>query len=162
METQPLLERIQQMVQPILAAAEMELVDIEFKREGRDWCLRLFIDKVGGVTLDDCADISREVGTLLEVEDPIPSAFHLEISSPGLDRPLKRREDFERFRGELIKLKTYEKLDPDGRGYERKTFVGILLGLQGETVSIEQNDKAGGVATFQYTQIAKANLEPTF
>lgn len=162
MNTESLIERVQQLITPILDECGMELVDLEFKREGRDWFLRLFIDKDGGVTLDDCADVSREVGSLLEVEDPIQSAYRLEVSSPGLDRPLKKAADYERFRGKLVKIRTYEKLDPDGRGHERKTFVGILLGLEDGIVSIEQNDKKGGVASFALSAIAKANLEFEF
>jgi len=162
METESLLERVQRLILPLLESAGMELVDLEFKREGRDWFLRLFIDKDGGVTLDDCAEVSREVGSLLEVEDPIPSAYRLEVSSPGLDRPLKKPADFERFRGSLVKLRTYEKLDPDGRGHERKTFIGILLGLEDGRVRIEQNDKRGGIVAFELAAIAKANLEFDF
>lgn len=162
METGSLLERIEQLIMPALADLGVELVEIEFKREGRDWFLRLFVDREGGITLDDCADVSREVGALLEVNDPISSAYHLEVSSPGLDRPLKRPADYERFRGKLVKIRTYEKLDPDGRGNERKTFVGVLLGLEEGVVRIEQNDKKGGVAAFELAQIAKANLEFDF
>jgi ribosome maturation factor RimP len=106
--------------------------------------------------------VSREVSAILEVEDPVSAAYHLEVSSPGLDRPLKKAADYERFVGRLIKLKTYEKLDPDGRGHERKTFVGILCGFQDEVVSLEQNDKKGGVVSFPLAAIAKANLELEF
>lgn len=162
METQTLLERIQALVLPLLGSLQMELVDLEFKREGREWALRLFIDKEGGITLDDCAEVSRELSAILEVEDPIASAYRLEVSSPGIDRPLKTESDYRRFAGRLVKVKTYEKLDPDGRGHERKTFTGILLGLEDGLVRIEQNDKKGGVAAFPLAAIAKANLEFEF
>ena len=156
------LVRVQQLVEPILAELKLELVDLEFKREGRDWFLRLFIDKEGGVTLDDCADVSRELGVVLEVEDVIETAYRLEVSSPGLDRPLKKAQDYERYKGRLVKVKTYEKLDPDGRGHERKTFEGQLLGLEGGKVRIQQMDKKGGVVELQLDGIAKANLEIEF
>ncbi len=100
----------------------MELVDLEYTREGTDWFLRVFIDKEGGVMLDDCAEVSREVSALLEVEDIVKTAYRLEVSSPGLDRPLKKPADYQRFVGSLVKVKTYEQLDPDGRGNSRKTF----------------------------------------
>jgi ribosome maturation factor RimP len=162
MDSESVHDRVQNLVKPVLDELSMELVDLEFKREGRDWFLRLFIDKEGGVTLDDCAGVSREVSSILEVEDPVSAAYHLEVSSPGLDRPLKTAADYELFVGRLIKLKTYEKLDPDGRGHERKTFVGILRGFQDEIVSLEQNDKKGGVVSFPLAAIAKANLELEF
>jgi ribosome maturation factor RimP len=156
------LERIFGLVSPVLHDMSFELVDLEFKREGKNWLLRLFIDKPGGITLDDCVDVSREVGALLEVEDVIESSYRLEVSSPGLDRPLKKAQDYERFCGELVKIKTHEKLDPDNRGYERKTFVGKLLGYEDGRVRILQADKKGGEIILSLEDIAKANLEPEF
>jgi ribosome maturation factor RimP len=156
------LERILGLVSPVLHDMSFELVDLEFKREGKNWLLRLFIDKPGGITLDDCVDVSREVGALLEVEDVIESSYRLEVSSPGLDRPLKKAQDYERFCGELVKIKTHEKLDPDSRGYERKTFVGKLLGYEDGRVRILQVDKKGGEIVFSLEDIAKTNLEPEF
>jgi ribosome maturation factor RimP len=162
MDSERVNDRVQNLVKPVLDELGMELVDLEFKREGQDWFLRLFIDKEGGVTLDNCAEVSREVSAILEVEDPVSAAYHLEVSSPGLDRPLKKAADYERFAGRLVKVKTYEKLDPDSRGHERKTFVGILQGLKNDVVSLEQNDKKGGVVSFPLSAIAKANLELEF
>lgn len=157
-----LLDRIEKLVMPIVADFGMELVELEFKREGRSWALCLFIDKPGGVTLDDCAEVSREVSAILEVEDPIESAYRLEVSSPGIDRPLKKPADFERFSGQLVKIKTRSLLDPDDRGHRRKTFVGELLGLDGEMVRLRQSDRRGGVIAIAMDEIAKANLEPVF
>ena len=154
--------QIEMLVLPILAGFGMELVELEFKREGRDWFLRLFIDKPGGVTLDDCAEVSREVSAILEVEDPIASAYRLEVSSPGLDRPLKRPEDFARFAGQLIKIKTRALIDPDQRGHSRKTFVGELLGLDGEVLRLRLTDKRGGIVAIALADLEKANLEPKF
>jgi len=153
---------IKSLVLPILGDLGIELVDLEFRREGRDWCLRLFIDKPGGVTLDDCAEVSREVSAILEVEDPIESAYRLEVSSPGLDRPLKKPEDFVRFTGQLARIRTRDLLDPDQRGHCRKTFVGELLGLDGTQLRLRLIDKRGGIATLQLNEIEKANLEPKF
>jgi ribosome maturation factor RimP len=156
------LERVRALAEPILATLGFELVELEYKREGRGWILRFFLDKEGGITLDDCADASREIGMLLEVEDVIPTAYDLEVSSPGIDRPLKKAADFERFKGSLVKIKTYERLDPDQRGHLRKTFVGTLLGLEDGRVRIEQNDKKGGVVAFTLEEIALAQLEFEF
>ncbi|BCR04824.1 ribosome maturation factor RimP [Desulfuromonas versatilis] len=152
-------DKVRSLLVALLDDLGFELVDLEYKREGRDWVLRLFMDKEGGVTLDDCVDVSREVGALLDVEDLIETAYRLEVSSPGLDRPLKKPQDYERFAGRLVKVKTYEKLDPDQRGHERKTFTGKLLGLEGTLVRIEQLDKKGGVVELPLEAIAKANLE---
>jgi ribosome maturation factor RimP len=156
------LERVRTLVEPLLTTLGFELVELEYKREGRGWTLRFFLDKEGGITLDDCADASREIGMLLEIEDVIPTAYNLEVSSPGIDRPLKKPSDYERFRGKLIKIKTYERLDPDQRGHLRKTFVGVLLGLEDGRVRIEQNDKKGGVVAFALDEIAHAQLEFEF
>ncbi len=162
MSQQTLIEQLAGVVEPILGSMSMELVDLEYKHEGRDWFLRIFIDKEGGLTLDDCAEASREIGAVLEIEDLIHTAYRLEVSSPGIDRPLKKGKDFERFVGSLVKVKTYESLDPDQRGHSRKTFVGKLLGITDGVVRVEQTDKKGGVVEFPFEGIAKANLEYEF
>lgn len=158
----PLLEEIQRLLEPLLVTLGLELVDLEFKREGRDTFLRIFIDKPGGVTLDDCAEFSRELSGVLEVEDPIETAYRLEVSSPGLDRPLNRPEDFRRFAGERVRIKTHELLDPDQQGHARKTFLGRLLAVEGEAVRIEQSDRRGGEVLLPFAAIDKANLDPEF
>ena len=157
-----LLATIETLVSPILASLGMELVDLEFKREGRSWFLRLFVDKPGGVTLDDCAEVSREVSAILEVEDPIEAPYRLEVSSPGIDRPLKKPADFDRFAGQLVKIKTRKLLDPDVRGHQRKTFVGELCGLDGTLVRLRQTDRRGGEISIPLAEIDRANLEPKF
>ncbi|RPJ40902.1 MAG: ribosome maturation factor, partial [Deltaproteobacteria bacterium] len=85
----------------------MELVDVEYQRESPGWVLRLYLGREGGVTIDDCAEVSREVGTILEVRDLIPNPYILEVSSPGLTRPLKKLEDFQKYRNALVKIKTF-------------------------------------------------------
>lgn len=157
-----LLETIQSLLDPVLDDLGLELVDLEFKPGGRGQVLRIFIDRPGGVTLDDCALLSREFGTILEVEDPIASAYHLEVSSPGIDRPLKKEADFQRFAGERVRIKTLEALDPDGRGHSRKTFRGRLLGSEGGTIRIRQLDKRGGEVALPLADIEQANLDPEF
>ncbi len=162
MSQQTLIEQLSVIIVPILESMSMELVDLEYVHEGRDWFLRIYIDKEGGVTLDNCAEASREIGAVLEVEDLVHTAYRLEVSSPGLERPLKKVKDFERFAGSLVRVKTFESLDPDQRGHARKTFVGTLLGIEDGVVRIEQTDKKGGVVEFPLDGIAKANLEYEF
>ena len=162
MSGKAIVERVTELVEPVLEDKSFELVLVEYRREGRDMVLRLFIDKDGGITLDDCADVSREVDVLLEVEDLIPSAYRLEVSSPGLDRPLTKAADYERFRDRLAKIKMCGKCDPDQRGYQRKTFVGKLLGLRDGMVLLEQTDKQGGIAELPLADIERAHLEIEF
>ncbi len=112
------VSRVTGLAGPILSSLGLELVDIEYKREGRAMVLRLFIDREGGITLEDCATVSRELAEILEVEDFISAQYTLEVSSPGLNRPLKKAADYERYRGRLIRIKTFELLPASraGRG----------------------------------------------
>lgn len=144
---------------PILESMGIELVDIEFGKAGRDAVLRLFIDKEGGIMLDDCADVSRELSMVLDVEDVIACNYSLEVSSPGLDRPLKKAADYERFTGRLIKVRTYEPL-PDDKGNKRKTFLGKLDGLIDGVVKMTLAE--GQTASIPLERVAKANLEFEF
>lgn len=162
MMQRPLVDELVDLVEPIVEDYGYELVDLEFKQEGPEWFLRIFIDKEGGVGLDDCVTVSREVGAILEVEDLIDRAYRLEVSSPGMDRPLKRPEDFERFSGERVKVKTLDLIDPDNRGHSRKTFTGILLGLHEGRIRIRQTDRKGGEVEIALTEIGAANLDPEF
>jgi ribosome maturation factor RimP len=149
-------ERIRALAQPILESMLLELVEIEFKRTGREAVLRLFIDKEGGVMLDDCADLSRELSMILDIEDFIPCEYNLEVSSPGLDRPLKTVADYDRFTGRLVKVKTYEQF-PDDAGNKRKTFLGRLDGLKDGVVVLTLRE--GQTASIPLERVAKANLE---
>jgi ribosome maturation factor RimP len=145
-----LLQEVRQIVEPILESQALELVDLEYQRESQGWVLRIYLDREGGVSLDDCAGISHEVGAVLEVKDLIPSSYTLEVSSPGLTRPLKRPEDFNKFRNQMVKIKLYEPLDG------RKNFKGTLLGLEGDRVRVEVEQQ---VYELPLQRIAKANLE---
>lgn len=160
--TTDLLPRIETLIAPILGELGLELVDLEFKREGRDWFLRLFIDKAEGVSLEDCVAVSREVSALFEVEDPIEAPYRLEVSSPGLDRPLKKAADYSRYAGQRIKLKTLALCDPDQRGHQRKTFTGELLGCDGSLVRLRQTDRRGGEIAIALAEIDSARLDPQF
>ncbi|MCW5203002.1 ribosome maturation factor RimP [Desulfobulbus sp. US1] len=107
----------------------LELVEVQFRQES-GWKLRLFIDRNEGVNVDDCASVSRQVATYLEVEDIIEHAYTLEVSSPGIERPLKRLEDFVRFSGKKIRVKLSEPVD------DQHVFCGILTGVDEEKNSI--------------------------
>ena len=162
MKHQSFLDELIELITPILEDLGFELVDLENKREGRDLFLRIFVDKEDGVNLDDCAAISREVGALLEVENTIADAYRLEVSSAGMDRVLKRPADFERFAGERVKVKSKDAIDPDGRGHNRKTFIGELVGFKEGSVCIRQLDKQGGEIEILLSDLDQARLDPQF
>jgi ribosome maturation factor RimP len=153
LKSEALLQEVHEVIEPILQSQGFELVDLEYQRESRGWVLRIFMDREGGVTLDDCSGVSHEVGAVLEVKDVIPNAYVLEVSSPGLTRPLKKPEDFNRFRNQLVKIKLFQPLDG------RRNFKGTLLGLEVETVRLEAD---GQVFEIPLQSIAKANLEIDF
>lgn len=155
-------DKIEQLTQPVLDDLGFELVDLEYQREQRGWILRFFLDKEGGITLDDCALASREISTLLDVEDIIKTAYNLEVSSPGLERPLKRLKDFERFVGQPIKLKTHTLIDPDEAGKPRKTFTGTLLGVDKNDILLKTESKPSVDIRIAYDLIEKANLKFEF
>jgi ribosome maturation factor RimP len=134
----------------------MELVELEYKREGQGMVLRVYLDKPGGVTLDDCSEVSRELSALLDVDDIIPNRYTLEVSSPGLNRPLVKEDDYRRSAGKLVKIRT-RLLTPDDKGNMRKTFYGELLGIDDGIVRVKL--KEGQTASLPLTGIAKANLE---
>jgi len=144
------LDRVRVIAEPILSNEGMELVEIEYRRESKGWVLRLYIDNERGVTLDDCTRISQEIGRNLDVEDFISNAYTLEVSSPGLARPLKKEKDFMKYRNHVIRVKTF---DPIGK---RRQFKGKLLGLSENRIEIEIDRD-----TFQIplSNVAKANLE---
>lgn len=148
-----ILVRVRRMAEPILEADGMELVDIEYRRERGGRVLRLIIDQEGGVTLDDCTSISHEINRNLDVEDMFPGPYTLEVSSPGLNRPLKKESDFHRFINRLVKVKTASPVN------ESKTFRGRLLACRDGFVEIETESS---VVKIPLDDIVKANLEYEF
>ena len=108
---------------PIVEGFGFELVDVEFVKEGSNRFLRIFIDKPGGITIDDCQAVSEKVSDRIDEADPIAQSYFLEVSSPGLDRPLKKDRDFERYKGEAMELKVYKPING------KRDFEGILEGL---------------------------------
>jgi ribosome maturation factor RimP len=144
-------DRVRAIADPIISDEGMELVDVEYRRESKGWVLRLYLDKEGGVTLNDCTRISREVGRSLDVEDFIQIPYTLEVSSPGLTRPLKTEKDFMKYRDSLIKVKT---LDPI---QNRRQFKGRLLGVSANQ-QIEM-EVEGRIFQIPLSNVVKANLE---
>jgi ribosome maturation factor RimP len=142
-------DRIAALVEPMVEELNLELVDVQYRKEGPRWYLRLFIDKEGGVNVEDCKKVSERVGQALDEADPIPHSYYLEVSSPGVERPLKKKEDYIRFRGRTIKLRTYAPIDG------RRNFHGLLQGLEGDRV-ILQVDKEQIAIPLE--QVAKAHL----
>lgn len=150
---------VRQLALPLVEAMGLELVEVEYCSEGRQMILRLYLDKPGGITLDDCAAVSRELSPLLDVEEVVKGRYSLEVSSPGLNRPIRGEADFIRFAGRLVKVRTFEQL-PDDRGNKRKTFLGTLRGVEGGEVVIDLSEGQG--ARIPLSAIAKANLEFEF
>lgn len=141
-------------LEPIVAEHGLELVDLEFVKEGVNWYLRIYIDKEGGVTIDDCEAVSRALEAKLDAADPIEQAYILEVSSPGIDRPLKKEADFIKYQGEIIDVKLYKAQDGS------KQFQGRLLGLADGVLSIKEED--GSVVTFAYKDTASVRLAVIF
>lgn len=122
-------EHIRTLAEPILGSRGLLLWDLEFKKEGPQWLLRLYIDRPGtGATLDDCEAVSRDLGTVLDVEEIIAHAYRLEVSSPGLDRTLSRPEHYQASIGKQVRIKTFQAMDG------QKVFVGTLQGLENNVV----------------------------
>lgn len=145
-----IVDRVRTIAGPIIADEGMELIDVEYRRESRGWVLRIYLDKEGGVTLDDCTRISREVGRNLDVEDFIQAPYTLEVSSPGLTRPLKTEKDFMKYRNSLVRVKT---LDPI---QNRRQFKGRLIGISENQIEIEAEV---GIFQIPLSNVSKANLE---
>jgi ribosome maturation factor RimP len=124
---------VEELAQPVVDALSFELVDVEYIKEGANWYLRIYIDKPGGVTIDDCQAVSEQISDILDEKDPIKQSYILEVSSPG-ERPLKKERDFERFSGEIVEVKLYQPLNG------RKIYEGELLGLKGDIVEIKTDE----------------------
>ena len=145
----PVTQSVIELIEPGLLAKGLELVDVEFKKEGKNWVLRVFIDKEGGVTLEDCQKISRLAGDLIEVEEVIEPAYTMEVSSPGLNRVLKKEKDFIRFSGKKIGVQCHAPLNG------RKKFTGILKDFKNQSIHLEVD---GQLQTIPINRVAKANL----
>ena len=147
-----LQEQIQRLLDPILGSLGLTLWDLEIRKQGPQWLLRIYIDReTGGVTLGDCEAVSRDLGTVLDVEDIISHAYTLEVSSPGLDRSLTRPEHYRKCRGSLVKIKTFQPINGV------KVFKGRLAGLEDLVVVLEQD--SGETLRIPLDNVSKASLE---
>ena len=150
-------EKILQLVEPVLEDEKMELVDMECLRMKTRWVVRIFIDKEGGITLDDCSEISHQVGDILEVNDIPPGPYTLEVSSPGLDRPLARDKDFMKYRGHKVYVRIDEKIEGI------RNFRGELIDyLDEDGRKILMVDVAGKTYRIPRELVVKAHLEYEF
>lgn len=148
---------VEEMVNPILDELHLELVDIEYVKEGSNWFLRVYIDKETGVDIDECAAVSEKLSEKLDETDPITENYFLEVSSPGAERPLKKDKDFEKAIGKNVYIKTYEPIDNE------KIFEGVLTSFDGAFVTVEIKIKTRKkTITIPYDKVAKARLAVTF
>ena len=147
-------DRLQALIEPLVQTMGYELVLLEFSPHKGSAMVRLFIDAPGGITLGDCERVSREVEGVLDVEDPIPQNYRLEVSSPGMDRPLMKPAHFERFAGSVAKMQLTAPKDG------RRKFQGVLKGLKDGRVVLETAD--AGVVELRLDEIERARLVPDY
>ena len=124
-------QKTEEILIPIIDDFSFELVDVEYVKEGTTWYLRAYIDKPGGITVNDCEAVSRRLSDILDEKDFIDEAYVLEVSSPGLGRPLKKEKDFKRSLGQEVEIRTYRMID------KTKEFTGVLVAYDADTVTIE-------------------------
>ncbi len=150
-------EVVEELLTPILTNLDLELVDIEYVKEGKNWFLRIYIDKDSGVDIEECGLVSERLSEKLDELDPIPHNYFLEVSSPGAERPLKKDKDYQKAIGKNVLIKTYEPIDGE------KTFEGTLKAFDGETVTIEVKIKTRKKEVIvPFEKIANARLAVTF
>jgi len=148
MSRKNIAELVASLAEPIVEDAGCELVDVEYVKEGPDWFLRVYIDKPGGVTLDDCENVSKLLDKVIDEKDPIPNAYYLEVSSPGLERKLKKPRDFEKAVGSLVEIRLYKAID------NRKRFEGELVSFGGNLLVIRTENNEEYQLSLE--QVAKA------
>lgn len=144
------IEEVSKYAATLLPTMGLELVEVQFRREGHGWVLRVFIDSEDGITVDHCADVSREVSAYLDVEELVDHQYNLEVSSPGLERPLKTVSDFERFNGKKARVKLHEPIEG------QKMQVGVILQVIEDEIELELED--GKKVRFSFDDINKARL----
>ncbi len=149
--TDLVVEKVRAFAEELLPSIGLELFDIQFRREGHGWVLRLVVDREEGVSLDDCSVVSREISDYLDVEDMIEQSYHLEVSSPGLERPLRHRDDFKRFRGKKVRVKLRQALGG------QRVFVGVISRV-GDDADIELILEKGDTLRFPYEAVHTARL----
>ncbi|MCH4278901.1 MULTISPECIES: ribosome maturation factor RimP [Clostridia] len=147
-------QQTEELLEPIVTGHGFELVDVEYVKEAGTWYLRAYIDKPGGITVDDCEVVSRQFSDILDEKDYIEDAYIFEVSSPGLGRPLKKEKDFKRSMGEEVEIRTYRAID------RQKEFTGILKAYDNDTVTIAYEDDTEQV--FNKSDIALIRLALDF
>lgn len=147
-------QKTEELLLPIVESHGFELVDVEYVKEGGNWYLRAYIDKPGGIAVDDCEVVSRAFSDILDEKDYIDDAYIFEVSSPGLGRPLKKEKDFARSIGEEVEIRTYRAIN------RQKDFVGVLKAYDKDTVTIEYEDETTEV--FDRCDIALIRLALDF
>lgn len=148
---------VEELVMPILTELQLELVDIEYVKEGKNWFLRVFIDKETGVDIEECGLVSEKLSEKLDELDPIPHNYFLEVSSPGAERPLKKENDIMKAIGKNIYVKTYEPIN------ENKEFEGLLTAFDGEMITLTVKIKtAKKTIEIPYSKVASARLAVSF
>ena len=147
-------EKAEKLLEPIVSELGFELVDVEYVKEGGTWYLRAYIDKPGGITVDDCETVSRRFSDILDEKDYIEDSYVFEVSSPGLGRPLKKEKDFARSLGEEVEIRTYRPID------RQKEFIGILKSYDEDTVTITYEDESEQI--FDRSSIALIRLALDF
>ncbi|MFD1412947.1 ribosome maturation factor RimP [Oceanobacillus jeddahense] len=146
-----------ELVHPILEEKNLELVDIDYVKEGKNWFLRVYIDKEGGIDIVECGEVSERLSEKLDEADPIKEAYFLEVSSPGVEKPLKTMEDLKKNIGKNVFVKLYEKIDGE------KAFEGILQNVENDKLFIEYKIKTRKkIVEIPYEKVAKARLAVMF
>ncbi|WP_046175020.1 ribosome maturation factor RimP [Domibacillus indicus] len=154
-----IIETVEQIAVPIVEELNLELVEVEYVKEGKNWFLRLYIDKENGVDIEECAVVSERLSEQLDAlePDPIPHNYFLEVSSPGAERPLKTQQDFERAVGKYVNIKLYEPLDGE------KVYEGTLTSFADDELTVEYMVKTRKKQiTIPMSKVAKARLAVTF
>jgi ribosome maturation factor RimP len=146
----------EELLLPIITEHKFELVDVEYVKEAANYYLRAYIDKPGGITIDDCEIVSRALSDLMDTKDFISEAYILEVSSPGLGRPLKKEKDFLRSMGEEVEVKTYSMKEVEGLKRKQKEFTGILTNYENERVTIKTEEQIE--ITFEKSEISLIRL----
>jgi ribosome maturation factor RimP len=146
-------ETVKAIAERVTGGRGFELVDVELKRRPGGELVRLFVDKPGGIGLDDLQSVSEEVSAILDAEDPLDTSYTLEVSSPGLDRPLKSEDDYRRFSGRLAKLSSYEPIDG------RRHWTGRIVAAEGGLVSVKLEREGSVVVQIPFAKIAHGRLE---
>lgn len=145
--------KLTNLLQPLVEELGYEFVGLDFGSDPKNAALVIYIDKDSGIAVEDCEQVSREVAALLDVEDPIPGHYNLEVSSPGLDRPLFTPEQYRQFTGEVVRISLFAPAEG------RRKFKGKILGIDDDKVKVEQD---GSEVVLEMSNIAKARLVPDY